>query len=76
MRASKEISTMQRIVSLRDAAIAAGYHPQHWRRLVREKKVPAPFYFTEGGRPFYTQEQLDEIIAACIARRDAKAGAK
>ena len=65
---------MQRIVSLRDAAIAAGYHPQHWRKLVRQGKLPAPFHLTEGGRPFYTEEQLDQIVAECIARRDAQGG--
>ena len=40
-----------------------GYSPQHIRRLVREGKLKPPLRLYPDGRPFWTDQILDSIIA-------------
>jgi len=64
---AEEITNMKRILPLMAAAKQLHVHHQTIRRWIREGKIRKPFYFVEGGHPYFTKEYLDHLIAERIA---------
>ena len=50
------------VQSLRDVGV--NYSPRHLSRLVQEKRFPAPFTLSEGGKRLWDARTVDEWIEA------------
>jgi hypothetical protein len=50
-----------------------GYHPNHGRRLIKQGKLPPPLRDHDGGRPYYTDEIIEQHRAERMAAREQEA---
>jgi hypothetical protein len=62
-----------RILSFTESARRLGRSPNHLRKLVNAGKIEAPFSLYDGGRPGYTEEYIEGLIAK--RRKEANNGA-
>lgn len=51
------------LIRFDDSAKRLGYHPQHLRKLIKAGKIKPPIRLHPDGRPYYTDELLEEILA-------------
>jgi predicted DNA-binding transcriptional regulator AlpA len=63
---------MTRLLDAKALRELFGYSDTHIDRMVKAGELPKPIKFRDGGKNYWTEAELDALIAEKLAERDAE----